>query len=255
MLSGERYDGSAKNKKDAIVQCVLANRILANEKVMDAYGHVSVRNPENPETFFIARAISPEFVTEDDVLECTFDGTILTKNTTKKPYGERIIHASVFKVRPDVNAIAHSHPHSLIPFAASEIPFCSTFHSCSMFYDGLPVYKDLALDSALHISTVEEAERMAPTIGNGRGFLIRNHGVVVACDNVMQTVLASIFLRDAADILQKTLAMGATPIYLDPEEAKRCTDLMFGVVGLTRGWNYWITKAKAAFPDISHLEA
>jgi ribulose-5-phosphate 4-epimerase/fuculose-1-phosphate aldolase len=251
MLSKEPYDGAAKSAAEAIGLCVLANRILANEKVVDAYGHISIRNPENAESFFISRAIAPEFVTESDIMECSLDGAILSGNKVHKPYGERIIHAAVYRIRPDVHSVCHAHPDELSVFAGSSIPFRSTLKSCSMFHDGLPVYKDLEVESGLHVSSPDEAGRMAALLGAGRGLLIRNHGVVVACGSIMQTVMSSVYLRDAAAVLQKTLAMGGAPVYLGYEESVECTKINFGVVGLERAWSYWSAKAKQAFPDIS----
>ena len=115
MMSLEVHKGVATTVEEAIEQVVLANRILANEGVLDAFGHVSVRNPKNPNTFFQSRSLSPELVTKEDVLEIDVDGTVLTKKDVR-PYGERIIHAAIFRVRPDVNAVFHGHPHQVIPF-------------------------------------------------------------------------------------------------------------------------------------------
>jgi ribulose-5-phosphate 4-epimerase/fuculose-1-phosphate aldolase len=254
MLSKEPYDGAAKSAAEAIGLCVLANRILANEKVVDAYGHISIRNPENTESFFISRAIPPEFVTESDILECAFDGAILSGNKAHKPYGERIIHAAVYKIRPDVHSVCHAHPDELSVFAGSDIPFRSTLKSCSMFHDGLPVYKDLEVESGLHVSTADEADRMAALLGKGRGLLIRNHGVVVACGSIMQAVMSSVYLRDAAAVLQKTLAMGGAPVYLGYDESVECTKINFGIVGLERAWSHWSARAAKAFPDLGRQQ-
>ena len=128
MMSLEGYDGLPRNVEEAIEQCVLANRILANEGVIDGFGHVSVRNPENKETFFQARSLSPELVTKEDILEIDLDGNVITK-TDMKPYGECIIHSSILKVRPDVNAVFHGHPHSVIPFSSTGVPRTVTVRS------------------------------------------------------------------------------------------------------------------------------
>ena len=232
---------------------VLANRVLANQGVVDAYGHVSIRNPENPDTFFISRAMSPEFVTEADLLELDLEGAVVTPGTAMKPFGERVIHSSIYKVRPDVQAVCHAHPHEIIPFTACDFPLRSVYHSNCTFYDGIPVYRDLEPSSGLHIVTPAEGERMAETLGDKRGVLIRNHGVVVVGESLPRVLYSSITLRDGAKILLNTLALGLEPHYISEEEARRCTEIQFGEVGLARGWNYWCTKAKEAFPDIADI--
>ena len=121
MYSIEQYAGAAATAEEALEQCVLANRILANENVLDAFGHVSVRNPEKKETFFQSRSRAPELVTRADILEFDLDGTLRTK-TKARPYGERIIHGAILKARPDVNAVFHGHPHSVIPFSSTGVP-------------------------------------------------------------------------------------------------------------------------------------
>ena len=105
------FDPKPKTARQAIKQLVLANRILSNEGIFDYLGHVSVRNPENRDTFFIARAVAPETVTYEDILEADLEGNVLTQ-TVHKPYSERIIHGAILKARPDVNAVVHARPHS-----------------------------------------------------------------------------------------------------------------------------------------------
>jgi HCOMODA/2-hydroxy-3-carboxy-muconic semialdehyde decarboxylase len=128
MMSLEGYGGLPRNAEEAIEQCVLGNRILANEDVVDGFGHVSVRNPENNATFFQSRSLSPEFVTKDDILEIDLDGNVVTK-TEMRPYGERIIHAAILKARADVNAVFHGHPHSF-PVRVSPFSQLHTLAAC-----------------------------------------------------------------------------------------------------------------------------
>lgn len=253
MISTKSFGGDARTAARARQMLVLANRVLANEGVVDAYGHVSIRNPEHPDTFFISRAISPEFVTESDILELDMEGEVVTPDTGMKPFGERVIHSSIYQVRPDVQAICHAHPHEIIPFTACDIPLRSVYHSNCTFYEGIPVYRALEPSSGLHIATREEGQRMAAVLAEKRGVLIRNHGVVVVGESLPRVIYSSITLRDGAKILLDTLALGVEPHYIGTEEARCCTEIQFGEVGLARGWNYWCTKAKQAFPDISGI--
>ena len=152
-----------------------------------------------------------------------------------------------------MQAVCHAHPHEIIPFTACDFPLRSVYHSNCTFYDGIPVYRDLEPSSGLHIVTPAEGERMAETLGDKRGVLIRNHGVVVVGESLPRVLYSSITLRDGAKILLSTLALGLEPHYIGEEEARRCTEIQFGEVGLARGWNYWCTKAKEAFPDIADI--
>ena len=254
MLSTKEFNGKAKSAAEAKRKLVLANRILAMEGVVDAYGHVSIRNPENPDSFFISRALAPAYVSEDDIMECAVHGGAVFPNyTAMKPYGERIIHASVYARRSDINAIVHAHPAALIPFTACDVPFNIVFHSSSMFYDGIPMY-EISEQSGLHISTIEEAEKMAQSMEDKHGLFIRNHGVVVGFGMLPQVVMASVYLSQAAEILQKTLAMGGKPQSVSYNEAKKSTDFLFGEIGLARSWEYWVRRTKETYPDLDFSE-
>src|SRR3972149_10823666 len=107
------FNPEPKTASEAIRDVVLANRILSHEGIFDYLGHVSVRNPENPKTFFISRALAPEQVTKNDILEVDLEGKVLTK-TARQPYSERIIHGAIYKVRPEVNSVVHAHPMPIV---------------------------------------------------------------------------------------------------------------------------------------------
>jgi ribulose-5-phosphate 4-epimerase/fuculose-1-phosphate aldolase len=253
-ITNEYFQEEAINAGNAVRMIVLANRILANEGVFDAFGHISVRNPENPETFFISRAISPEFITREDMLELDFEGRIVSGNPSYRPFGERAIHCAIYKRRPDVHCVCHPHPYEIIPFASTGIPLRSIYHQDVTFYEGLPTYSDMPPACGLLINTLEEGEKLADALGDKRGVLIRNHGVVVVGESVPRVVYSSVTLRDSAKILLSTLAMGVEPHYIGREEAEQGTYVQFCGQGLQRSWNYWCQKAKQTFPDIAELE-
>ena len=129
-----------KTADEAIDQVVWANRILANEAIFDFLGHISVRNPENPKTFFIARGIAPETVTKKDILEVDQEGKVLTKNPLGNPYSERIIHAAIYKMRPEINSVIHAHPQTVVAFTISEVQFKMVAHPLSIFHEGIPYF-------------------------------------------------------------------------------------------------------------------
>jgi 3-hydroxy-2-methylpyridine-4,5-dicarboxylate 4-decarboxylase len=248
MFSFHGYEGAARNADEAIGQCVLANRILANEGVLDAFGHVSVRNPERRETFFQSRSLSPELVTKEDILEIDFDGNVLTARG-QTPYGERVIHGAILKARSDVNAVFHGHPHSVIPFSSTGIPIQPIAHFAGMFYEGIPIYDDYDVSSGMLIASLEEGERVARVMGKSRALLLRDHGCVVVGENVQFMVMSSIYLRDNADIQQRALQIGK-PKYLSYEEGRQICKIMGSATALERAWGYWVERARKAMPDL-----
>ena len=248
MMSLEGYGGLPRTAEEAKEQCVLANRILANEDVVDAFGHVGVRNPENSESFFQSRSLSPELVTKDDLLEIDLDGNVITK-TDMKPYGERIIHSAILKARPDVNAIFHGHPHSVIPFSSTGVPIRPIAHFGGMFFEGIPLYDDYDVSSGMLIATPDEGERVARVLGKARALLLRDHGCCVVGDSVPSMVMASIYLRDNAAIQLKAIDLGE-PKYLSYEEGRQSSKVLGSALGLERAWTYWLGRAKKAMPDL-----
>jgi 3-hydroxy-2-methylpyridine-4,5-dicarboxylate 4-decarboxylase len=250
MFTIQSYEGTPRNAGEAIHQCVLANRILANEGVLDAFGHVSVRNPENHETFFQSRSLPPELVAKEDVLEIDFDGNVMSKKD-RTPYGERIIHGAIFKARSDINAVFHGHPHSVIPFSSTGIPIKPIAHFAGMFYEGIPLYDDYDVSSGMLIASLEEGDRIARVMGNSRALLLRDHGCIVVGENVQFMVMSSIYLRDNAAIQQRALQIGK-PKYLSYEEGRQICKIMGSATALQRAWAYWVERAKKAMPDLRH---
>jgi ribulose-5-phosphate 4-epimerase/fuculose-1-phosphate aldolase len=248
MMSLEGYKGAASTVEEAIEQVILANRILANEGVLDAFGHVSVRNPKNPNTFFQSRSLSPELVTKDDVLEIDVDGNVLTKKDVK-PYGERIIHAAILKVRPDVHAVFHGHPHPVIPFTCTGVQIRPIVHFGAMFYDGMNLYDDYDVSSGMLIASPEEGERVARVLGDKRALLLRGHGCVVVGESTQRMVMGAIYLRDNAAIQFQAMQMGQ-PKYLSYEEGRQANIITTSAVVVERAWTYWVRRAKKAMPDL-----
>ena len=114
---------------DALInELVLANRILAGQGVVDAFGHVSVRHPEKPDRFFLSRSRSPELVEHEDIMEFGMDGQV-TDGRTDPPYHERFIHAAVYEANPEINAVVHSHALDVLPFTISSVPLQPCIHT------------------------------------------------------------------------------------------------------------------------------
>ena len=238
-----------ESAEQAILQCVIGNRILANEGLMDAFGHISVRNPENANTFFQSRSLSPHLVTKEDILEIDLDGNVVT-TTDMKPYMERIIHASILKARPEVNAVYHGHPHSVIPFSITGVQIKPVFHSASMFFEGVPIYDDYDVSTGMLITSVEEGERLARVLGDkSQAVLLRGHGCCVVGKTVPQLVMASIYLRDNAELQHSALTMGQ-PKYLSYEEGRQAAKVHAEELVIQRAWGHWLMRLRKCIPEI-----
>lgn len=243
----EAFNPNPKSAEEAIDMLVMANRILANEGIFDAYGHVSIRNPENPETFFIARAIAPELVTKKDILEVDFEGNVITQ-TTMKPYHERIIHASIYNVRPDVNSVIHAHPQPIIAFSISNVPLRPIRDA--KFCPSVPVYDEYDFvtpgNTGMLVTTKDQGERLARRLGSGPAVLMRGHGYTVVGSSLPNAVANAISLRDDAVISLMAIQLGK-PKYLSAEE---CAATRGGNPAPERAWNAWVQRVKKAMPDM-----
>src|SRR5688572_6067782 len=100
---------------------VIANRILAHHGVVDAFGHVSIRHPEDPNHYVISRSLGPERVTEQDLQRFTLVGEQVEGNE-QSPYAERAIHGAIYEARPEVMSVCHNHSPSILPYGVTGVP-------------------------------------------------------------------------------------------------------------------------------------
>ncbi len=251
-MAGDHAEKVPKTALEAIQQVVMANRILSNEGILDALGHVSLRNPVNAGTFFQARSISPFEVTPEDILEIDLDGNVVTP-TTKKPYGERIIHGAILRSRPEMDAVLHGHFAVVIPFSVTNTPIRPITHVGSFLYQGVPIYDDYEPNEGMLIRTKGEGERIARHLGQHRVHLLRGHGCNIVAENLPRLVASAIYLRDNATIQWQTLLSGKEAKYLSPEEAKAAMEIaLFGASPINRMWGYWVARVKRNMPDMGN---
>lgn len=246
-----KFDPQPKTAPEAIEQVVMANRVLANEGVFDYLGHVSQRNPEDREVFFISRACAPEMVRAKDILKVDLEGNVLTSSALS-PYRERIIHAAIYRARPDVNAVLHAHPLPIVVFSVLGIPLRPIAHFACHFYEDIPVYDEYDFTSpaatGMLVTTKEEGERVAKCLGTGKAMLMRGHGFNVVATTVPGLVQRGINLRDNV-LVQLAAHQLGTPKYLTSEEARK-TSSIYTVESIERCWSYWMVRAKKAYPDL-----
>jgi ribulose-5-phosphate 4-epimerase/fuculose-1-phosphate aldolase len=226
---------------------VVANRILGNEGVVDAFGHISIRHPENPERYFLACSRSPSLVAADDIIEFDLDSTRLD-GTNRAIYAERFIHGCVYKARPDVMSVCHSHAHSVVPFTVTNLPIEPIWVMASGSGAGVPNW-DIR-DEFPNEGTMLVVN-LAKTLGAGRVCLLRGHGAVIATSDLKATVMVSIGLTCNAAMLSQahTLSQGrgdAAIKHLSPAEIESTNKILLGPLGLDRAWDYW--RVRAGFP-------
>ena len=249
-----KFNVNPKTAGEAIDSLVWANRILSVEGIFDYAGHVSVRNPENPKTFFIARSIAPETVTKADILEVDMEGNVVTK-TDMTPYAERIIHARILNARPDMNAVIHSHPIPLVAFSVSDVPLKPVANSAgSIDSAGVPVYDEYDFKSpgntGMLVTTKEEGDRLARKLGKGRAVLMRGHGFAAAGENIPDLIMTSIGLRNNALVQLFALQLGGKVKYLSPEESGGRRVSVGKPLAMERAWNAYVERVKKEMPDM-----
>ncbi len=224
---------------------VAANRILAQQGIFDGFGHVSVRHGRDASRYLLSRSLAPELVTADDIVELDLDSHALNA-AGRAMYSERFIHGAIYKARPDVKAVVHSHSPALIPFSVSSVPLRPVSHTAGFISDGVPVF-DIRKASGITdmlVSDGDRARRLAETLGPQPAVLMRGHGVVVVGTSLPIVVGRSIYLELNAKLQTQAIALGGTVTFLDPQEAR-------GVMaagengGYQRAWELWKRKAAA----------
>src|SRR5579884_2950449 len=182
---------------DTLIQdLVIANRILAREEVVDAYGHVSVRHPDNPERFLIARSLAPELVGPDDIVELDLEGRPV-REEGRGLYLERFIHAAIFAARPEVMAVVHAHAEDTLPFGIAQgTKLRPVIHSGSFIGPEVPVWDiaDRFGDTNLLVTDMAQAADLAQCLGRNNVALMRGHGFAAAARSLIEVVRLSVYL-------------------------------------------------------------
>jgi HCOMODA/2-hydroxy-3-carboxy-muconic semialdehyde decarboxylase len=237
----------AMSSFDTLIQdLVIANRILAKEDVVDAYGHVSVRHPDNPGHFLIARSIAPELVTAEDIVELDLDGQP-ARDEGRTLYLERFIHAAIFEARPDVTAVVHAHAEDTLPFGiANATKLRPVIHSGSFIGTEVPVWDiaDNFGDTNLLVTNIEQGRDLAKCLGASNVALMRGHGFASAARTLIEVVRLSVYLPRNARTLMRAKQLGGAIKYLSQGEIDaRNRGYSPYSTETWRAWEYWANKA------------
>jgi HCOMODA/2-hydroxy-3-carboxy-muconic semialdehyde decarboxylase len=221
---------------------VAAYRTLAEHGVIDAYGHVSMRSPQNPQRYLIARALAPEIVQVKDIMEYDLDSVPLDERG-RESVRERFIHGEVYKARPEVMAVVHNHSPSVIPFSVTGVPMRPLYHMASFIGDGVPNFeiRDFEKGTDLLVKTPKLGQALAKILGKSPASLMRGHGAVVVGENIARAVGRSIYLEQSARLQMQAMLLSEKITWLDEAEVKASVP----VQDYKRAWPMWREKALA----------
>ena len=225
-----------------IEDLVAANRILADQGVLDGWGHVSLRHPRNPNRYLLSRSRAPELINAEDIMEFDLDSSPVDAKG-RSLYTERFIHGEIYRARPDVMAIVHSHAPALIPFGISKVPLKPVYHRSAFVAAGIPVFeiRERAGMTDMLIRDQVLGRALADALGSHPAALMRGHGAVIVGPSLQRVVGRSIFLPLNATLQMQATALGGPITYLDPEEARKIEEREG--YGLGRAWEAWKQKA------------
>jgi HCOMODA/2-hydroxy-3-carboxy-muconic semialdehyde decarboxylase len=233
---------------DALIKdLVIANRILAKEDVVDAYGHVSVRNPDNPKTFFISRSLAPELIEKEDIVELDMSGQPV-KDEKRSLYLERFIHAAILAARPEVNSVVHAHAEDILPFGiAKSAKLRPVIHSGSFIGPEVPVW-DIADQFGDHtnvlVTNMDQGRDLAKCLGDNSVALMRGHGFASAARSLIEVVRLSVYLPRNARAQMRAMQLGGEISYLHQGEIDaRNAGYSPYSTETWRAWEYWANKA------------
>ena len=233
------------NELDGVLtELVIANRILAHENIVDAYGHVSVRHPVDPKRFFMSRSLSPDMVERADIMEFDLESAP-QGNDNRTPYLERFIHSGIYEARPDVHAVVHAHAEDILPFGISTVALRPVIHSGSFIGAHVPVWDiaDKFGDTDLLVRNTAQGSDLAGCLGNNNVLLMRGHGFAAAARSIIEVVRMSVYLPRNARVQMAAMQMGEYKPLSEGEIASRAAGYKPYSDQTQRTWQYWATRA------------
>lgn len=229
----------------AISDLVIANRILAHQGVVDAYGHVSMRHPTDARRFILSRSRSPELVEQSDIMEFTLDGKVLGEDR-RPPYLERFIHGGIYEARPDVTAVVHSHAEETLPFGITDAALKPMMHVGGLIGSDVPVW-DIAEkfgdNTNLLVVNTDQGRDLAKRLGKGKVTLMRGHGFAAAGTTIQEAVRVAIYLPVNARVMAEALALNSPIKALAPGEIEIRRVYDPKASESWRAWEYWAGRA------------
>ncbi|MGH7125332.1 MAG: class II aldolase/adducin family protein [Stellaceae bacterium] len=226
-----------------VTDLVVANRILAREGVVDAFGHVSVRHPDRPDRYIMSRSRAPELVTADDLMVFELDGTPVDPKG-RQPYAERAIHSGLYAARPDVMSVIHNHSYDVIPFSVTRAQLRPMIHVAAPMGARVPVWdiRDKFGDGDMLVVTEAQGRDLAEAVGQGSVALMRGHGCVIASRSIRLAVMTAVYTQVNARLQIEAMRLGE-PKFMTQGEIDAMTKRQQTPVAAERAWEYWCARA------------
>jgi HCOMODA/2-hydroxy-3-carboxy-muconic semialdehyde decarboxylase len=232
--------GTTPTEQAVIDDLVAANRILADKAVVEAFGQVSVRHRVNAQRFLLSRDLAPAFVTANDIVEYDLDGNAFGAKPGFTHLAERFIHAEIYRMRPDVNAVVHGLSPAIMAFANLAVPLKPMFHLAAFLAPDVPIFEIRDAAGAMTNMLIPDAKlgrSLAESLGRNAVVLMRGHGSVTVASSISLAVFRAIQADTNARMQMQAMAVGGPITFLDPDEAERATRAVDKVHG--RAWELW----------------
>jgi HCOMODA/2-hydroxy-3-carboxy-muconic semialdehyde decarboxylase len=237
----------ANTLREALRELALANKIAANEGVVDTFGHVSMRHPDKPNRYFLSRSSSPDMVTPEGLIEYDLDSRPV-RDPGVPQYSERVIHGEIYKARPDVMSVCHHHSPSFMPLIAVGADYMPIFHLGSAGGIKPPYWDqhDEFGDTNMLVVKPAEGASLARALGEHKMVLMRRHGATVIGANVRECVYRAVQTCRNAEYQVRAMAIGGKIASLSPGETEHCGDIIGKTTGVTRSWDSWALRIAKA---------
>lgn len=234
-------------RSSLLEELVTANRILAHERVLDSFGHVSIRNPDDPQRFFLSRARAPALIDAADIMEFLLDGRSVVPEPGK-PYSERFIHGAIYEARPDVMAVVHNHSPSVVPFTVTKKKLRPLMHMCAPIGNDIPTWDirtRFGEATNLLVTDMTMGRDLAARLGDRTVVLMRGHGSTVVGCSLREVVFTSVYMEINADMQLKAMAMDEVDYLAEGEIAA----IRRGRAGFTfeRAWENWCSSVNRPY--------
>ena len=236
----------ANKLAEARAELALANRIAANEGVLDTFGHVSMRHPDNPRRYFLSKSSAPDMVTADGLIEYDLDSQPV-RDPCVGQYSERVIHGEIYKARPDVMSVCHHHSPAFIPLIATSTDYVPVFHLGATGGIKPPYWDqhDEFGDTIMLVRTPEEGASLARALGQHRMVLMKRHGVTIIGTSVRDCVYRAVQTCRNADFQVRGMSIGKVAS-LTEGEVRLADEITGKTTGLIRSWDFWAMRVAKA---------
>jgi ribulose-5-phosphate 4-epimerase/fuculose-1-phosphate aldolase len=235
------------SRDQVIEELVTANRILARENIVDSFGHISARHPDNPQYYLLSRSRAPDCIEKDDIMEFTLGGEAIDARG-RAPYLERFIHGALYEARSDICSVVHNHSESVIPFGVTGCKLKPIFHMGASIGHEVPVWDshDHFGDTSLLVENMEMGRDLAKLMQTSGTALMRGHGATAVGRNIRHAVYISVYLEVNARLQKQAMDMGEIKFLTAGEVDKVATRT--SSYGINRAWENWCRRAGRPFP-------